>query len=1008
MSTPFNTAYASLNAAQRDAVDTIDGPVLVLAGPGTGKTQVLSLRIGNILQKTDTAPQSILALTFTDSAAITMRKRLAALIGPTAFSVRIMTFHSLASQLISQYPEAYPFSQEFLPASDLERHSILRKILDSPNLVTLRTPGSKYHYLPALLSTISHLKTEGISPEELLEQIENESCINEEDTSRTTLAAQKAMHQDAKMREIALVYSAYQEALRSAHRLDFDDMIFETVSALRTQPQFAQSVEESIQYLLVDEFQDTNGAQNKILDLLTATWGDQANLFVVGDPNQTIFRFQGASLENTYGFIQRFPHARVIGLQEGYRCPPSVYSAAAAIITPTTTDASKISLSLPDLQSVKRDDQLLQSVTMTTLQEEHAWIARVIQEQKKSGDPYHATAILVKTNAETSRVAKDLHHFGIPTRVERPTNVLETDTADMFILLLAAIAEAKSGNDDGTLYRLFSYPWMGIDPLALMQVTRAVARSTTHKTIRELINAGEKHLTTLADTKSLAPTAFQSLQEVLEKIDRWSVQASTMTLPSWLEIVVNESGLLAYLLHQENMPERLLDLHTLYDDAKRAAAADHSLTAANWYAMLVTMREQSLPLLRSEKAVSEDAVTISTVHSAKGREWKTVILPHFLDGTWGNARKRSSLPLPAGIMQTVTGDTGDADERRLLYVAMTRTTNRLIFTGAMQEQSGGKLKERLPSGYLLMLPSETLLRVDAAEVAIDPKDLQALVVPPKILRTWQEEQREWLKELTKSLPLSVSTLNTYLRSPQEFFENVLLRVPRAKAAPMAFGTAVHTALESHYRTYSTHEQTHPPIEATLAVFERALNREVLHPDDHTVRLRQGKKILEAYLQERRQHFPQIVSTEEGFGWKRGKLLLADIELTGKVDRIDRAEQNDQHIIVVDYKTGKPKTQNEIEGIVGTQHFSDRELSLPTHLRGPYKRQLLFYKLLLSLDPLYRNFVVHEGIFDFVEGVRGAPVERRFQLDQSHVDDLADLIREVMEEIRSLKFLDQVE
>ena len=337
----FNELYAKLNKAQREAVDTIEGPVMVIAGPGTGKTQILTLRIANILRRTDTAPEQILALTFTEAGTSAMRTRLASVIGVRAYRVPIFTFHGFCNEIINRFPEYFPQILGSRPASELDRITIMQKVLDDTKLEHLASFRSPYHYVKPALRTISLLKREAIDPSALRARLDAEE---KDILSAFDYRHEKGAHKGkvkgvyleremavAKNRELAILFDGYEAGLAREKLYDFDDMIVTLVRKLEENEELRLILQEEYQYLLADEHQDANGAQNKVLELLSS-FHQSPNLFIVGDEKQAIYRFQGASLENFLYFHRRFPEAKLIALEENYRSTQAVLDVAHKLI----------------------------------------------------------------------------------------------------------------------------------------------------------------------------------------------------------------------------------------------------------------------------------------------------------------------------------------------------------------------------------------------------------------------------------------------------------------------------------------------------------------------------------------------------------------------------------------------------------------------------------------------------------------------------------------------------
>lgn len=1020
MSTPFETAYSKLNPQQKQAVDTIEGPVMVIAGPGTGKTQVLTLRIANILATTDTNPQNILALTFTEAATATMRARLISLIGTAGYRVRIQTFHGFCQEVISTYPEYFPFRSDSVPASELQTYGIIEQMLDNPKLTALRTPGSKYHYLKKILSAINTLKSEGITPPKFHELVkaEQESFEVEKDSLKKT-ALSKKQGILAKQFELADLYTGYQKTLREQGLIDFTDMIMHTVEALRKSETLRQLLQENLQYILVDEYQDTNGAQNTVVDLLASFWGESANLFVVGDPHQTIFRFQGASFENTIGFLTRYPRTQVITLSTGYRCPTPLYTASHTLIAQNTSSTALltalagtnpaiatlvegISTSLTHPTSAKTP--VIALAKLPSELDELSWIAEDIQQKISSGIDSREIAVLVKTNDQASTMSTTLSQYGIVHRVDRTTNALETNLGQQILSLLRTLTRLATSEESTTLYPTLSAEWMHLPPVALMSLTRAFSKQKKESSFLSYLSSGWSQVKQSSITK-VSREDYELILATVEKLVQLAQFSHTLALPNWIAEIYKELGITTWAESHSLAQTQLATLSAFHAFAVSNFASDHTLSAEPFITLLDTMEQQKLSLPVSADYQKSSSVTVATIHKAKGQEWEQVYIPFLRDGVWGGGKAPSALALPEGIIATQAEDAVEEDERRLLYVALTRAKSQVTLSYAEHISEAGRIVDALPSQYLLEIPEGLRTELDTSSHEHTQSVVHAL--EPVLPQPFSAIERAWIQSIVSDMTLSVSALNTYLRDPKEFFTSHILRVPQAVESHLAFGNAIHSALEQHYKLYYTNGNTHPPESHALSVFQERLAREILTPSDFESRKVQGETVLREYLSEKRTQFPEILATEEGFGWKRGPILLGDIKLSGKVDRMDVIDAGERLLHVIDYKTGKQKSANQIEGKVGLTEMSERERHLPEPIRGAMKRQLLFYKLLLSLDPIYQSWTIGKATFDFVQSDSGKFVERSFYLENGDVNLLSDLIKEVMEEIRGLKFLENL-
>ncbi len=1006
-SSTFDHVYKQLNPEQKQAVDTIDGPVMVIAGPGTGKTQVLAARIANILLKTDTNPSSVLALTFTESAAKNMRERLVSMIGKTGYYVQIHTFHSFCTDVINSHPEFFPIDRESLPLAELERFDILQKIMDELELETLKPMNMPYFYLRDIVKTISDLKREGISTDEFQKIVEAEQSLfdqEKDDLTKTETARRQKML--AKNTELIQVYREYQRRLRDSLRFDFDDMIALVVEAFTTQEELLLEYQERLLYFLVDEYQDTNSAQNRVVDLLAAHWGEEANFFVVGDPNQAIYRFQGASLENVLNFTQRYPTTQVITLTTGYRSPQTIYDAAADLIKENNLEVSAQFGLSTSLKSTKPKGEAIQLFKAPSSTLETVFVAVSIKKLLDQGVSPEEIAVLYRNNSDSLEMALALDKWGIRYEIDGGNNVLDAEHICQLLNLFKVIESVRNGSEDGMLFDVMQYDWIDLDSLVIMQASRAASKSK--KTLIELIQSGYEFFSQYTVGSGVTALEFAPLEEFVRKLLDWGGREAQVTFPAWFELVITDSGYLPWLQEQPTKIEMLNELNSLFREVRGFAASRRDFGLTNFLEILATFEEHHLTITVEDLNITEDAVRLSTVHKAKGQEWSHVFLLKCVDGKWGNSAKRELIPLPPGILKNtdISKKELNEDERRLFYVALTRAKEMLTLSYPETIILENRSKSVVGSLFI------EEIKLHVAEIdnqttrdVIDRADehLVALLNPVQP-RPIGNSETAFFSELIKDFKLSITALNTYLRSPQDFVTQHLLKVPTAKPVQLAFGTAVHVTLEEWYkRLQDTGEQ--PSLATVLLQFEEALTHEALRTEEYEKRLQYGKKILSDYYQQRAQETKQPLFIERSFGFGWSRTILDDIPLTGRVDRVDWVSQADKTVCVIDYKTGKPRTVGEIEGKTLSAELSEREQALPESIRGPYKRQLLFYKLLSQLDKTFVPTVV-EGTFDFVEPDRqsGKLITRTLTLPDEEVEDLKKLIREVMAEMRSLAFI----
>lgn len=1027
----FQKIYRQLNPAQKKAVDAIEGPVMVIAGPGTGKTQVLAARIANILLKTDTLPESILALTFTESAAKNMRQRLVDMIGTTGYYVRITTFHSFCREIINTYPEYFPIDRSSEPLSNLERYQLFQSLIDELDLDLLQPLNAPYFYLRDIIKSISDLKREGISPKQFkkivkaegksLEQLTQEranSATRKKNITQTELV--KRQKQYAKNHELSLVFQTYQVRLRESQRFDFDDMISLVIEALDTRQELLREYQENLHYFLVDEYQDTNSAQNRVVDLLASYWGDQANVFTVGDPNQAIYRFQGASLENILQFVKNYPLAKIINLDIGYRCPQNIYDTAAELIKVNHLSlgdkrASNHQLNLTlQLKSPRSATKPIKLFVAPSQVLESVYVAEEIKQLVAKGVDPDQIAVLFRHNADRVEIATALDKWHIRYEIEGGGDVLQEESVRQLLTLFAVIDQLRRGEDDEKLFEVMQYEWFStalqLDQLLAMQVARAAGRAKA--TIPDLISRGYEVFNQYHVGIDITPLEFASLEKLIEQLREWSILDARLTFNEWFEKVINQSGFLNWVLTSQSKAYLITSLNSLFSEIKKLTSRHHGFKLADFLRAVAVLQEHNLVIEMEDLNVRRQAVHLSTVHKAKGREWDYVFLLRCLDKKWGNNRARDLIKLPQEILQNtdLSRKERNEDERRLFYVALTRVKKAAYITYPETITLDNRTREVVGSMFIKEIQDFQGKRLLLKETQADhilqqADDYLVKLMQPQIVRTATISEKEYFSHLVDRFKLSVTALNNYLRDPQEFVYNSLLKIPRAKPMPMMFGSAIHTALEKFHKYFQVHGQR-PDTNKVVVDFKESLEKEVISPEDLSKRLKYGRQILTQYLEYYQDERVNPLFVEKFFGFGASKTMLGDIALSGRIDRIDWLDMKEKTVTVIDYKTGRAKSINEIEGKTISSNLSQREQALSANIRGPYKRQLLFYKLLTKLDRSF-PYKVEQGTFDFIEPNKqsGKLVRRTFELKDEDVEDLKSLIIEVMSEIKDLTFLE---
>ncbi|MCX6713026.1 MAG: ATP-dependent DNA helicase [Candidatus Vogelbacteria bacterium] len=974
----FKQAYARLNKAQKEAVDAIDGPVMVAAGPGTGKTQILALRIANILLKTDTKPENILAITFTESGVTAMRRRLRDIIGNGAYRVAINTFHGFCNEIIRNRPEDFPAIIGAVNITEADQVRVLEEVFSELTLDKLTTFGDPFYYLKDAKSAVGKLKQEGVSPEHLAAKIAEyeKSFWSIDDLYSTKKGYEgklKTKYQDElrrieKNKELAQVYAAYEAKLRAHKYYDFTDMIMQMLAALGRDEDLLLSLQETYQYLLVDEHQDTNNAQNGILELLAGHFSE-LNLFVVGDEKQAIFRFQGASLENFRYFRHKYPSVKMIVLEENYRSSQAILDSAHSLLAGEKRLLARAGhTALP-----------IVVFEVATEEAEEYLVAKKISEQIVGGVKPEEIAVIYRENRDALPFGAMLGKLGVPYAIESNQDLLDDSAVRKLLVILRAV------NDFGQSERFIEslhLDFLNIDPLDIFKFTAAVGK--------ERVNAYDagKHRHFLETAGVEEPNKILAWYAKLAEL---ATLAKNEDAALAFEKIVRESGLLGAIIAGEDSVERIGKINTLFDEVQALIEKKRDAKLADLMAYLAMLDEHDIRLKKAGSEAPAGRVRLMTAHGAKGLEFDEVFIVRANDKHWGNKSHRELISLPPAIFaregeEVIEEPDSNDEERRLFYVALTRAKKVVTISYAKQNRD---LKELLPTMFLSELDP-------ALWQAGDSRSYEASLAAEPGLRYAEPQSvglrladRDFIRDLFRTRGFAVTHLNNYLECPWKYFYMNLLRLPKAPERHMLYGSAVHKALEDFFNQFK--ENGEPSKEFLLAAFAGALAGQPIPESEYDTYLKRGEAALSGYYDEYHGTWRDNVLTEFDI---KGIVLDDNTVLTGKIDKLEFLDGSNK-VNVVDYKTGKPKSRGKIEG------KADGEES-----EGAIKRQLAFYKLLLDRYDGGKYKMV-SGEIDFVEpNASGKYKKEPFTVSETEVSDLETLIKRVADEILNFSFWDR--
>ena len=1098
----FQTRYAKLNANQRQAVDYIHGSLLVIAGPGTGKTELLSMRTAQILRQTDTLPDSILCLTFTESGATNMRQRLRQIIGEDAYKIAIHTFHSFGTEIINQHRQYFFRGADAQPADELTQHQIVTGILeglDWRNPLSAKNNG-EFVYTSELIRVISEFKQSGLTPAELraitadnqriisditpdIQQVfaskiskktielfaplaekiagrVGEGGITEpsEDTASSAPhhaalpssitpyaqvlalsiahAAQEAIDANStkpltawknkwceknaagefvlkdfaaseKLSAAIDVYEAYGNVLTERSLFDYDDMILSVIQACEAHPELRANLQEQYQFIMVDEFQDTNLAQLRLLFDLTGD-EDNPNIMAVGDDDQAIFSFQGADVGNIQRFRHHYHDPKIIVLTDNYRSAADILTAARGVIT---QGADRLENTIDGLSKqltahAPGNGARVEVREFTSVSEERAGVAQQIAELIKRGEnPAHIT-VIARHHKELIELLPYLYRQNLMVNYERHDDILEQDiiqALDKLARVVMAIHQNNLDTANSLLPEVVTHPAFGFSALDIWRLSlhayknrqlwmeSMLANSTFQpfgewlleraKDVPNLpleeqldkllgleIDAGITPIDSSLRAGRLKTLGLQSLYGV-DQSDSSSACSDKSSLPPTNEdaraaIAVRSSeessspaSLAAHYFSPEALAQNpdaylttLESLRTLRQKL-RDRATDATPTLADFLEFIDLHRSTKTRLTHISPQASAlgGAINLMTAHKSKGLEFPHVFVIGAIDSAWGEkVRSRSRLiRYPANLQLQPAGTTYD-ERLRLFFVAMTRAKTTLTMTYSQTNDAGS---DTMIASFLTDHTPTIIPAADtpATQLTVAQTDWSA-----RLSAQMSAELKDVLAPTLETYKLSITHLNNFLDvsrgGPQNFLLNNLLRFPSAKSPAASYGTAIHASLQQLHNLLGADHRL-PPTERILHCFRTSLEAQHLPPDDFELYLDKGTAALTAFLDAKSSDFRDTELAELDFAHQG--VVVGDARLTGKLDVAD-IDKHNKTIFVTDYKTGKPSHSWR-----GTSDYEKIKLH-------KYRQQLMFYQLLVTSSRDYSNFTFTGARLQFVE------------------------------------------
>jgi DNA helicase-2/ATP-dependent DNA helicase PcrA len=964
----FTEAYQGLNKEQKRAVDAIDGPVMVIAGPGTGKTQVLALRIANILDKTDTPAHGILALTFTRAGVKAMRERLVRYIGSRAREVSISTFHSFALNLVEKHYSFLDFDHAPALIDDQRGVALIDELLEDREWKYLRPRGDVSRYFDDLRTLVSLMKREGISADRFRTEIdidiatlkESPDSISSRGETKGQLKKEvlKKIEGLERTKEVISFYESYEQLKRDRLLMDYDDVLSYAVRLVQESDDARADIRESYLYVLVDEHQDSSGVQNSFLK---AVWQDtdRPNIFVVGDDRQLIYGFGGASLSYFEDFKTAFGKAELIALIENYRSTAPILSLADELL--------KSSLTTDSLRSNRTGDEKVQLQEYSYARDEIIAAAIHFRKAVESGTPAHDCVLLVPRNRHIRTAVQVLRDMGLPVRSERHVSLFAIPETESLRRVWRVVADP---HDNVALAQTLFDPLSDIPPLDAHSFLRSI--NTKKLSVETLLS------------KDTVGNLFESQDPVNawgQKLSGWIDQSVHVGLEPLVHAIGNE--LLVDTAHDHaTLMRRIEVVRTMLHLASARAEENPKITLMEFLQYLDRLETygHALPVAT---LLGGQGISVLTLHGSKGLEFENVWIAH-LNESILMSQKKLGFTLPSSIEEMVEAR-DRAVATREVYVAITRAKTHCTISYSRASATEAELElahliADLPDSHFEKKSAE---ETESGLVAMDPK-LYVSKQKPIVEQSDMQALIETVQEEYTEKRVSVSLLNNFFECPWKWYFRNLLDLQEIKTEQQLFGSAVHRAVE----TILKGELKSGSKDIREAISEY-LEKEGIKEPAALVRLsKEGTGAVLGWTKHYLPHLSKDYVTERPLSYKDPK--LPHLTMFGKIDLTERFP--DGTIAVTDFKTGSAKTSGAIE-----KH--DDEGRLSSHLR-----QLAMYSYLIKGSE--KNDVTSARLLYIEEDPKEKNALYTTRITEEQIDLLKRDIAEYDELVRTGKWLER--
>ncbi len=940
-----------LNPAQRRAVAHEGGPLLIIAGAGTGKTKVITHRIAYLIVSKEARPEEILALTFTEKAANEMEERVDVLLPYTYSFVEIGTFNSFGEKILRSYALDMGYPPDFRLLDDVEQAVFFRENIFRFPLDYYRPLGYPTRHIQEILDAVRKLKQEDIKPGEFARFAEEEAAA---------AVSPRDREMSVKHMEIARVYAEYQRLLRENGLIDFEDQVSLVLELLRSRPSVLEEVRRRYKYILVDEFQDTNYVQFELLKLLS---GGRRNLTVVGDDDQSIFRFRGASLSNILNFKKVFPEARHIVLTRNYRSTQAILDSSYRLIRHNDPGRLEVTERIDKrLRAASRGKgKSIHLLSYDTLSHEADAVAAMVMDGREAVSSWRDIAVLVRRNADADPYLRAFNVKGIPHRFTGSRGLYQQEEIRLLVSFIKTVTDFDAGRE---LYHLAVSEIYKADPYDMTRLAGFARRKnmTLHDVFRDVARGREAE----GLTDRLSAASRETVTRIFSDLEGFVAETAVKNAGTVIYSFLEKSGFLKSLAGEMSLEAemRIKNIRLFFDKVMgfSGLVRDDSLQAFSRYIDL--LYEVGDNPATSEAELDEDAVNVLTVHRAKGLEFDTVFMVGLVEDRFPGVEPMDRISIPDGLLKEELPGRGNyrEEERRLFYVGMTRACRELYMTWA--RDYGVKRLKRV-SPFVL----------ESLDVPRLPDDVRKAEVLEEIRRYAVDQGGKAVPVRARpgGLPvLSHSRVEDYLTCPLKYKFRHVMNVPVLPHHAAVFGRVLHSTIHTCLR----HRMKGMPFtaEQLIAEYERNwVNEGYLSREHEELRKEAGRRILLSFLAREESSGVIPVFLEKPFRWQEN-----GVRFSGRWDRVDFGPSGP---VITDYKTDGAASAREADKRAAASlqldiyalSFLKTQGTLPAEVRLCFLEAGVVGRAVKGRAELER---AQSRIMEAVEGIRNGSFEAR--------------------------------